>query len=251
MDLSDNTEHPDFYTWLQFKNEVQALMPQDANRLGMQDYLPRLIREAVIDLQQFIPSYRKRHESLYFPTDFVAEGAASVGTLPPQSELTGAWLFRNATQQRYDIEMCPWERRFDLVHGDRHELGCDNQFMSMTTASVQAIELLNRLPQFRGKRERYGLIAPDPQGDSFYLYPAMCNGWILSLHWNGRKLDFRDDELVPFEETASFAAAAWAKSKIAGEVDRDAERAQMFMQEYELKRVNLYIENNAKAFIQR
>jgi len=63
MDLTNQSEPaPDFYTWLQFQNEVQALMPQDADRLGMDKYLPRLIREAVIDLQQFVPAYRKRHE---------------------------------------------------------------------------------------------------------------------------------------------------------------------------------------------
>ena len=58
MDLSNvNEPAPDFYTWLDFQNEVQALMPQDADRLGMDNYLPRLIREAVIDLQ------RHRHQA--------------------------------------------------------------------------------------------------------------------------------------------------------------------------------------------
>ena len=74
-----NTTVPDFYTWLEFKTEVLNLMPQDADRLGMDNYLPRLIREAVIDLQQFIPAYRKRHETLYYAKDLVDDGAASAG----------------------------------------------------------------------------------------------------------------------------------------------------------------------------
>jgi hypothetical protein len=243
MDSSTCIEAPDYYTWCEFKNEVLALMPQDANRIGMEDYLPRLIREAVIDLQQFIPAYRKRHETIYYPTDFVREGSACVGTLPPQCQLQGVWLFRNRNSERFEVERFPWERRFELVnsrHRGNDELG--TSLMTLTASSVAAIELINRLPVSSAGIRRYGLMAVDPQGDSFYLHPAIENGWLLSINWNGRKLDYRDDELVPFEEPASYAVASWAKSKIAMEVDRDLQRAEAFFAEYAQKRVNLYLE---------
>lgn len=241
-----NAPAPDFYTWLDFQNEVQALMPQDADRLGMDDYLPRLIREAVLDLQQFIPAYRNRHETLYYPSDFALEGSASVGTLPPQSELTGMWLFNLATAERVPVRRIDWERRFQLVdHRHHHHFG--NEFMTMTASSVAAVELITRLPASRTIQHKHGMAAIDPQGSTFYLAPVLVDGWVLTIHWNGRKLDFKDNEAVPFDEDASFAVAAWAKSKIANEVDRDAGRAKDFMDEYLLKRTNLYLERKSTS----
>jgi hypothetical protein len=247
MDLTNaNAPAPDFYTWIEFQNEVQFLMPQDADRLGMDNYLPRLIREAVIDLQQFIPAYRNRHETLYYPQDFALDGAASVGTLPPKSEILEMWLFNLARSERVPVMKMDWERRFGLVH-QRHDCGGEFglEFMTLTSSSVAAIELINRLPTTRTVAGKCGLAAIDPQGSTFYLSPILLDGWVLTMFWNGRKLDFRDNEAVPFDEDASFAVAAWCKSKIAMEVDRDAERSQMFMQEYQLKRLNLYLENKA------
>ena len=55
--------------------------------------------------------------------------------------------------------------------------------MTMTASSVAAVELINRLPTSAAGCRRYGLMAVDPQGDSFYLHPGVENGWVLSLHW--------------------------------------------------------------------
>ena len=244
VDITEKSAPPDFYTWLKFKEEVLALMPQDSNRLGMDDYLPRLIREAVIDLQQFIPSYRRRHESLYFDADLVRDGGASVGTLPPHSEVTSVWYcnVEDAHGTRVPVVKWDWEKRFEMVqsHGDAGVFGMD--VMALTASSVAAIELINRLPTSKSARHPHGYMATDPQGQTFYLSPYLPAGWVLSVNWNGRKLEFVDGENVPFDEGASFAVAAWAKSKIAMEVDRDPNRSSEFMREYILKRTNLYIE---------
>jgi hypothetical protein len=235
---------PDFYTWSQFQQEVLKLMPQDADRLGMGDYLPRMVRESVIDLQQFIPAYTKRHESIYYAQDFAQDGEASVGTLPPFSKLADVWFCNAASQERtrVPVEMMDWERHFELVHRPHGQGIFGDGVMALTASSVAAIELINRLPTSKSARHKHGWMAVDPQGRTIYLSPALPNGWVLSVNWSGRKLDFIDGELVPFDEAASFAVAAWAKSKIAMEVDRDPQRAQLFMQEYILKRTNLYLD---------
>lgn len=217
-------------------------MPQDRDRLGMEDYLPRLIREAVIDLQQFIPAYRERHETLYYPQDFALDGTASVGTLPPKAEIKELWLFNLSTSERVPVERMAWEKRFLLTHEHRHCEIEGSPLMTLTAASVAAIELINRLPQNRGAGRRHGLVAVDQQSSTFYLSPVLIDGWVLSVVWNGRKLDYRDNEAVPFDEEASFAVASWAKSKIAMEVDRDPVRSQSFLAEYNLKRMNIFIE---------
>ena len=122
----------DFYTWCEFQREVYELMPQDKDRLGMEGYLPRLIRQAVIDLQQFIPAFRVRHETLYYPFDFALDGAAGVGTLPPQSEVTEIWMFNLNRLERARVVKYDWERRFSLVHKhhDHDTLGLEEMTMT-------------------------------------------------------------------------------------------------------------------------
>ncbi len=240
---------PDYYTWSEFKDKVLKMMPLDANRLGMDDYLPGLIREAVIDLQDFIPSYKEHHESLYYPNDFASDGSASVGTLPPNSKLESVWLFKFEEAMRFPVVPWDWERRFELVHHNVPNM-LGNDYMVLTAASFASIELINRLLTQSGARRRVGLMAPDPSGRKFYLYPTLVDGWVLSVNWIGRKLEFREGERVPFEEGATFAVADWAQSKIARTIDHDNDRATGFMRDYLLKRTNLFLENKDKARIQ-
>lgn len=240
----DQEQARDFYTWRAFKKAVLDLCPNDARRLGMENYLPRLIREGVIDLMQFLPNYQKRHETLYYPQDFAQEGEASVGTFPPKSDIQSIWIFDVNRHFRFPVHPYPWERRFSLVHRHRREFdNCFDNLVTLTAASVQAIELINRLPVINATNEhRHGLYAVDPQHETFYMAPHIRPDWLLSVHWHGKKLDYKDDELVPFDEEATFAVASWVSSKVALQVDRDAARAKEFMNDYVLARTNLYID---------
>jgi hypothetical protein len=123
----------------------------------------------------------------------------------------------------------------------------DDELVVLTTASYAAAETINRLLALAGQRRHVGLYAPDPQGNQFYLYPKLEGDFILSVHWDGRKVDFQDDELVPFDQDAAQAVADYCKAKIALEVDRDPARSKDFMTEYLVKRTNLYLRNKDKA----
>jgi hypothetical protein len=232
----------DFYTWREFKETVLELCPVDRDRLGLEGYLPLMLREGVIDLQQFVPSYQKRHETIYYSTDFATEGHASVGTLPPKSDVQSVWICDLSNSHRIPVRHYPWEKRFNLVYRHKGPVELFPNLMVMTASSVQAVELIDRLPVLqRSESHVHGLIAIDPQADTFYLAPHIGPSCVLDVHWHGRKLDFKDDELVPFDEEAAYAIASWVKAKIALQVDRDAGRSASFMGEYMLARTNLYI----------
>lgn len=232
----------DFYTWKEFRCNVLDLCPVDNKRLGLERYLPLILREGVIDLQQFIPAYNKRHETLYYPQDFATEGEASVGTLPPKADIQSVWLCDLARSQRFPVKAYDWERRFDMIYRRKGPAELFPNLITLTAAAVQAIELINRLPALESiETHRHGLMAVDPQSETFYLVPRIQQGWVLDVHWNGRKLDFKDEELVPFDEEAAYAVAAWVKAKIAFQIDRDPNRSQEFMRDYLLSRTNLYL----------
>lgn len=231
--------HP---TWAEFKSEVTGLMPQDAQRLGLEDYLPRLMRLAVIDLQDFIPAYRNRHEIIYHAQDFATDGAAGVGVLPPSAQLRDCWMFDTATKRRFAVIGFPWERRFELAKSEITEL---EDLIVPTAASLAAAETAGAVTAAAGNR--VGLLAVDPQGAQFYLYPKIEGSFLLSVHWDGRKVDFQEDEQVPFDQDAAQAVADYCKAKIALEVDREQQRHNSFMSEYVLKRTNLYLRNKDKS----
>lgn len=242
---------PDYIEWHQFKSDVLGLMPQDSQRIfaqGEGDYINRLIRLAVIDLQYYVPSFTKRHETLYYPGDLVRDGAASVGTLPPGCRMESMWFYDQRNRKRYPVFGWPWERRFEMAQKEVPDY-LFGSYQGMTASSYAAIELVNRMLMAAGACDKRGLVAIDPAQETFYLYPELKDGLLLSMFWSGRKLDFKENELVPFEEQAVGAVADWVRSNIAKEVDRDPARAADFMRDYALKRNMIYIDNKDRTNI--
>ena len=214
---------PVWLTWAEFKEEVLKLLPVDRRRVGagIQDedgedgYLTATIKQGCIDLQQFVPRYRVNHEWIYLPEDLVVEGAASRGVLPQQSLIRDVWLWVEDSTTRYPVINFPWDRRFELVNGE--ETLPDNQ----------------------------GRIATDANQYTFYLYPEVAEGNAISMHGDGIKTDFSDDEQVPFDPQAAGAVADYLKGRIARDVEKDNALYATYFHprtgSYIQKRTNLYL----------
>lgn len=188
-----------YFKWGEFKSMVRTLLTVDANRLGLQDtpdgkpgYISLMIRQAVLDLQHHIPVYCIYHETLYYPQDFVTEGRASRGVLPPMAKLRDMWICNVATNSRFPVlHDFPWEHRFELVNG------------------------LTTIPDHNGR------VAIEPDAYKFYAYPEIKGTFVLSVFWNGNKTCFQDNEETPFSEDTAMAVAEYVKGKIAREVNND------------------------------
>lgn len=230
----------DWYTWSEFKAAVLALMPLDKNRQGFVDtttddgvivpgYNSLMIRHAVIDLQTFIPQYRKQHETLYYPCDMVTEGSASRGALPPFAEVQDAYLFSFDNDTRYPLLGFPWEQRHELTNG-------------LTTLS-----------------DNNGKLCIEPDAYKFYIYPALAGNWVLSLNWNALldtgKSDFADAELVPFPEGAVLAVSEFLKGRIEREVNKDMSAFASYFHPvtgtYTVARKNLFLTAQERTRSQR
>ncbi len=222
----------DWYTWGEFTDACRALMPMENQRLGLQDedgvdgFITRNIRLAVIDLQNYVTTYRKNHETIYYPQDFVTEGFASKAVAPPHAHIKEIWFINNKADDagnfRYPATRMDYGQRFELING------------------------IKLLP------DQHGRIAFDDAGYNFYAYPVVGDGWVLSVFWDGMgvgnvKLDFQTDELVPFEEDCAECVADYVKSKIAREVDKDMQMYGSYRDSFMSKRRDLYLRNKDKV----
>ena len=209
----------DYYTWSQFVAEVKKLIPLEAQRKGVgssaDDFLLSYIRQAVIQLQNIVDAFRIGHETIYEISDLVQEGLALKGIKPPQSAIRNIVFFQrfNDHFDRYESESYPWSKRSDLTGG--HVPVNDN----------------------------IAKVAIDPQGYSFYIYPTPKEGeeWAVSMTWDGKKLDFKDDELVPFTEQMALAVAYFAAANVALYSDEDSAKFDRYITMYEREKPRLFI----------
>jgi hypothetical protein len=236
------TLEPQNYTWAQFVDAVLGMLTVDASRLGSGflevttvnglrrlqagDYRLAMLRQGVIQLQGVMESYRLNHETLYLPsTDLVTEGCASRGVKPPQSVIRDVWLAQIHTDATTGQQSCtrfptrawPWEDRFSLVNG--------------------------KVPVNDGQ----GVFCIDPQGYTFYVYPEVFDCWMLSIHWDGLKLDFKDAEETPFDEATVGAVAEYVKAKISREVEHDTALHDSYMRTFGMAAQRIYTREREKS----
>lgn len=215
------TQDVQCYTWSQFAAAVMGLLPIDSQRIGpTAGYIAQLLRLGVIELQNYIPAYRKDHETLYQASDFVGEGFASRAALPPQAQPKDAFLVYYETNAdktpkskcvRFPLDNYPWHDRMHLVHG--HVAVNDG----------------------RGK------ICFDSHGETFYIYPPLRDGQNVSLFWDGMKINFQPDEQTPFDEQMTLVVADFLKMRLSREVDKDLPLKADYEQDYMKGRSLLFL----------
>lgn len=207
-------------TWAEFKSAVRALLPIENVRVGVgfqdssgtEGFLTKTIRQAVIDVQNFVPRYRDNHENIYLPEDFVTEGAASRAVLPQPCIFRDAWYWVDETSTRYPLLHFPYSRRFEMVN-DQMVL-VDNQ----------------------------GRISIDPNEYTFYVFPEVTAGKRVSLFYDGIiKTDFEDGEKTPFDEQLAGVVADYCKSKTSREVEKDMAAYRSYYESYLSGRRKLYL----------
>lgn len=200
------------YTWQEFLAAVGGFLTVDRNRSGsnFDSYKLQIIRQALHILQNLVEQYQLNHEIIYEPQDTVLEGMASRFVKPPQSVLRNIFLAStcqadNGTSQcrRFECEPFPWKDRFALVQG--------------------------RIPLNSGR----GKFAVDPQGYTAYVYPAVYDCWLMSVHYDGLKLDYKDNEETPYDEVTAGAVAWFLKAHIAMETEHNIEIFDRYMKEFD------------------
>ena len=217
----------DYYTWAEFKEEVLKLLPLDRKRIGettatgdtASDFLNSLMVQAVIQLQRVIPSFRTNHETIYYPEDMVREGMACRISKPPQSAFRDLSLFRineDETVDRHQGVPYSWANRFDLVNGAVPSNDSDAHY------------------------------SIEPSGATLYVYPMPENEcWLVSLFWNGQKVDFDDEEKVPFSQAAALAVSYFVKANTSMEIEDGVSAAEKYLKLFGDEKTRLYIDRKS------
>lgn len=203
--------------WSDFVAKVLVDLPVDNERIGIAtgnpNFLAQQIIHAVTQIQQQIKFYQQGHETVYGPDDLVVEGRASVGTLPAVDECRPQdAYYKKVGKQCMSQPMQPydWGSRYDLICGNARITKC----------------------QF--------LIAIDPWGNQFTMFPSVGENHQLSLTWSGVKTVFADTDNTPFDQGCIEAVGLFVKAKIARLVDHDLAEYNSYMGEWKVRKALLH-----------
>lgn len=174
------------------------------------------MRAAAIDLQTYVTAFTAGHTGTFEEADMEQDGSASAAWLPDNLRLRAARLIDETR--------------------DGLETPC------VATAWEERIEKLVR------SLDRAARVAVDPKGRRFMVSPALvADSLSLVLEFEGVKLDFEDEDCVPFDEDSAQAAAAYVNAALAQEWGEAIAQAAVWRQTYIEKRTNLYLKHRARA----
>lgn len=264
------------YITQQIKNGYQELT-------GLETFLDKTMREAVIDMQSYIPCYRIGEETVYESTDVTAVGNMSRGPIPEQAEIREAFwlqdvdvLAENVAYSAGDYVASNGRTYMVLASGQLStgQLGSGLQTTdgtietlgSMTftffygeacfRSEVVPIAWENRfmLSYLRdgscGDRDKPVMLAVDPETYSFFIWPKLDSTHRLSIFWTGLKFDFADGDNVPFDETAQEAVKEAVLAKYYAQVEREPREAGLHEAAYVMLRARAYLDCKSRQFVQ-
>lgn len=79
-------------TWGEYVELVESHLAVEANRRGLEAFRARYMKNAVLDLQRYVPAYRAGNVTTYTSEDVELMTRASLGELPPQAKVKALYL---------------------------------------------------------------------------------------------------------------------------------------------------------------
>lgn len=210
-------------TYDEFKDAVLEELGPDGTRRGIEALRTRAIKNAVIDLQRYIRAYRDGHTTTYQEVDLQEIGYSHIGALPAQAKpkalyivSTGETVEEGTTDNpnivRNRLDFVAWENRQGMIDG-----------------------------RWDARSYQYAI---SPFSLQFLVHPLVNDETYLLVVWDGLKMDFEDDDVVPWPEQAAEAVGCFVKSKILRTIDRRIDLAQAEWANYVAKRLALWREQN-------
>lgn len=220
-------------TWQEFKAEVRVLLTVDSDRLNVQDYVDRQIRNAVVDIQSSIPFYRVGNTVTFSLNGAIKDTEplavaekATEGLLEGDVRILDGYFIDG----QYDYD---WQD--DLSESSDSNSECSRRALRQWPWS-------NRFDLICGASVGYALITVSPQGGKFYIYPQVTVSDKVVLFYDGLKKTFVDTDEVTFDESVVEAVGNFVKSKLAREVDRDLDLHQSYWGSYLADRSRLWLD---------
>lgn len=234
--------------WSDFVLAVNSHLAVESTRRGLTSFRDRYQRNAVLDLQRYIRSYRQANKTTYAEADLTTESQAQWLTLPTGAIPKAAYIYSlisgddpNCKKER--LEFYPWVRRQDLICGNLDFMswwGCAYPATCCTSAAVSCIGDWNT---------KAYVYTQSPMSRTMLIYPRVTASTRLLLVWDGYKYTFAPTDDVPYPEEASEAVAAYILWKIASAIDKDQSLAKERGQEYGRLRLSLFRDAQDKLML--
>lgn len=230
--------------WSEFVAAVNEHLVTDATRRGIETFNSRQIRNAVIDIQRFVPYFRTGNTTTYQLGDLTAVGCAHLvgmpdGCQPKACYTVGKLAGQDGNIVRHRMDFYPWKEREALIRG---ELNFGSWWGALWGGNVPPVTppqvgWNTGMEWLRRKGYCYSV---GPHGRNFLIYPQINAATELLLVWDGIKTSFQGTDEVPFNDQCAEATAAFVKTRIGAYVNNDPTLAQMAMQDWVTLRRKLY-----------
>lgn len=199
-------------TWDEFNTAVRVHTVTHNRRQGVQDMIDSLIKSGAWDLQDTIPFYADAVTRTVTPGDLTASGDyAATGTLSPGSRVLSVYAV--------DPEDSNGKASFEIL-----------------TMPKDFVRLQSGLEA--GSRH---LFYYDSKTGAFYVTPSPIEDESnLEISFTAAKIDFEDDDDVPFDHRAAEAVGYMINSRMSLNVDKDPQTAAYYEK--------LYVQTKRKLF---
>lgn len=239
-------------TWAQFIAAVNEHLVTDATRRGIETFNARVVRNAVIDIQRFVPYFRQGNQTTYQVADATVVGCAHLVDMPALARPKALYMVNtaagvNGDRCRERLDFYPWLRKQELIDGRLNYGGWLGGFWAGTIPPVPPQVGWGVLGCLGSKGYCYTV---SPHARNFLVYPQITATSELVLFWDGLKTSFLDADVVPFDDRCAEAAAYFVKSKIGAYVNGDAQLMQMAAADYKMARLKLFVDCKAASEIE-
>lgn len=231
--------------WSEFVAEVTAQLSVDGTRRGLEAFRNRFIRNAVLDLQRYIPGYRTGNTTTYGIGDVTKLDFCSLVEMPSGAKPKEIWIYSTAAGadqycKRYRCDFYPWAKRQDLICGKLDFMNWWRGGAWPGGCCPAPADVVPNCNGFNWCEQKGYVYTMAPHGKSFLVYPQISATNALILLWDGYKTEFADGDTIPFPAGASEAVASYVKWRICLEVDKDIALSREFKAAWQERRLSLY-----------
>lgn len=223
-------------TWEVFQQGVRDLLPVDDERCGVQTFIDKLIRAAIIDLMHHVPCVRINMETLYTEDHIQQDGTASVGKMPICGEpFEARFIFDECVQTTVDCCQtgdCNLPKRTVRYGGCSKATPRKVKWAARHAAACMCASGCRPIATS-------AFLALSPDGQNFYSFPPLKHGRVeLMILWQKGAPDWADDEQTTLSEMEHLAVSAFVKSHLALQMGEKQEAdAQMVIFKNERMRI--------------
>lgn len=199
-------------TWGEFHSAVMSFLGDDAedtNPVKIRQ-IDQAMRSACIRMQQVINNYRAGHETIYEVDDMTVEGYAHRAEIPDGANLLNLW--------RYDAE----------------ESGSEDSDCDPERITLSHVDWKDRMSMVTGETRDRDIWTINPNSNRFYICPMLETGETLHLFWNGLKINFDEDDVLPWGEEAAVTVSHFINAELARQSKDKAGNYQSFRTDWQL-----------------